>query len=69
MGRVRGDLILAIFVFGGEDFGRLDGGAIDVAIEASAQYLGSGLSFPENVVRPGKWFRGVVIEGGGDGSA
>lgn len=67
IGRVGDDLILAIFILGGDDLGRLLDGFVDVAIQAGAHYLGSCLGFPENIVRPGKRLRGVVVEARLDG--
>ena len=56
MGRIGNYLLLTIFVFASDCFGRLLYGLIYVAKQASAQYLGSRLGSPENVIRPAEGF-------------
>ena len=63
IGRVLHHLILAILVLRDDGLGRFIYSFVDVAVQASTHDLGSGLSSPENVVRPGEGFGDVAVEG------
>ena len=67
IGMVGDDLVLAVFVFGGDDLARLLNGVVDVVVQADAHYLGSCLGFPKDIIRSSKWLSGVVVEVGLDG--